>query len=145
MDNHASSDLPKRIDKTLDWLADSRDKWKEKCTDTKLKLKRQTLALKRTRDSRNEWKVHNDALKQELFQSKDEIKSLNRHIDCLMSQLEELEDEISSIKKRISLGSLFKISKTLLSYICCSANYETAAGCCDAISKYIICNEGSLQ
>jgi hypothetical protein len=31
--------LPTRIDKTLAWLAGSRDKWKDKCMETKLRLK----------------------------------------------------------------------------------------------------------
>ena len=36
-----------RMDKTIDWLIQSRNEWKQKCVDTKLKLKRQTLETKR--------------------------------------------------------------------------------------------------
>jgi hypothetical protein len=53
-----------RTDKTITWLIESRDQWKIKCLQAKLKLKRQTLALKRIRDSRLQQKKLLKALKE---------------------------------------------------------------------------------
>ena len=92
--------LPKRVDKALSWLADSRNSWKKKCMETKLHLKRKTFAIKRVRDSRDEWKLDNIRLKQELVKSKQMISSLQRRKDELESQIKGQEKEIHEVKKK---------------------------------------------
>lgn len=52
-----NSPVKHRTDKTIAWLIESRDEWKLKCMQAKLKLKRQTLALKRSRDLRSQQKI----------------------------------------------------------------------------------------
>jgi len=96
----AESELPKRVDKTLVWLANSRDKWKEKCIETKLQLKRQILAAKRARESREKWKVCCWKLQQNLIQSSRLVKTLEGHVDQLTSQLYKEEAETFKIKKK---------------------------------------------
>lgn len=93
-------ELPKRVDKALAWLADSRDKWKEKCMETKLKLKRQMFATNRARDSRDEWRLRNVRLKQELIKSEQKINSLLSHIDELESHIDGQKQEIHQVKKK---------------------------------------------
>lgn len=92
--------LPTRIDKALAWLADSRNKWREKCKETKLQLKRKTLAIKRLKDSRDDWRLENIQLKQELIKSKQKISSLQYRVDELESQIEDRIREIQSVKKK---------------------------------------------
>jgi chromosome segregation ATPase len=92
--------LPIRLDKTLAWLADSRNKWKEKCKETKLLLKRQTFAIKRLKDGRNSWKLSNATLKHELIQDKQKISYLQQRIDELESQIENYRNEIRLVKKK---------------------------------------------
>ena len=48
--------LPERIDKALDWLETSRDSWKNKAKIAKEELKKRTLAVKRARESKGEYK-----------------------------------------------------------------------------------------
>jgi len=92
--------LPKRIDKALEWLTESRDKWKEKCTDTKLRLKRQNFLVKRIKQSRDEWKLRHIRLKQDLIQEKQIIASLQRQIEELESQIERTDFELRELKKK---------------------------------------------
>jgi chromosome segregation ATPase len=92
--------LPKRIDKALEWLAESRDKWKDKCTETKLLLKRQNFLVKRIKQSRDEWKLRHIRLKQALIQEKQTVSSLQRRIDELESQLEGQILELRDVKKK---------------------------------------------
>lgn len=98
MDNE--NKLPTRVDKALAWLADSRNKWKEKCKETKLQLKRQTFAVKRLKDNRNDWKLSSIRLKQQLIESKEKISSLQRRVDALESQIESYRNEIRVVKKK---------------------------------------------
>lgn len=91
---------PVRVDKTLAWLADSRDMWKMKCKKTKLQLKRQVLAVKRLRESRDHWRLQNIRLKQELISSTQKTSYLQSRVDELESQIEECKKEIHIVKKK---------------------------------------------
>ena len=93
-------ELPKRIDKTLAWLTDSRNKWKDKCLETKLNLKRQVLATKRARESREEWKLTSTRLKQKLIENLKHTRDLQRQNDELKSQLKEQNKETIQLKKK---------------------------------------------
>ena len=94
-DNLANeNEPPKRVDKTLAWLVDSRNTWKKKCMKTKLQLKRQTSAVKRVKDSRDEWKLRHIRLKQESIKFEKKVSSLQRRIDELESQVEDQQKEI---------------------------------------------------
>jgi chromosome segregation ATPase len=95
--------LPIRVDKTLAWLADSRDSWKEKCMQTKLQLKRQTLAIKRLKNGRTSWKLYSTRLKQELIQSKKMMSCLQEQVDEMEAQIENYKKEIQVVKKSINL------------------------------------------
>lgn len=92
--------LPLRADKTLVWLEESRDKWKEKCKETKLRLKRQTFAVKRLKNNRDDWKLTSIRLKQELSENKEKIASLQFLSDELNSQLQAQQNEIHVLKKK---------------------------------------------
>jgi hypothetical protein len=92
--------LPIRVDKTLAWLADSRDSWKEKCMQTKLQLKRQTLAIKRLKNGRTSWKLYSTRLKQELIQSKKMMSCLQEQVDEMEAQIENYKKEIQVVKKK---------------------------------------------
>jgi hypothetical protein len=100
LNNYEEGGLPKRVDKALAWIADSRNKWKEKCMDAKLKLKRLTQEHKRVKDSRRGWKLHNDRLQFELNECKRESISLQNRIDELESQLECKISERNQFKKK---------------------------------------------
>jgi hypothetical protein len=92
-------ELPKRVDKTLAWLVDSRNKWKDKCLGTKLHLKRQVLATKRARESREEWKLTSVRLEQELIKNMKQMRDLQRQIDELKSKLQEKNIDNIKVKK----------------------------------------------
>lgn len=94
------NELPTRVDKALDWLAFSRDKWKEKCKNSKLQLKRQTLAVKRLRISRDVWKSSNLSLRYESDKNKQIISSLQRRVDELEILIEKQKIEIQDLKKK---------------------------------------------
>lgn len=92
--------LPHRVDKALSWLADSRNTWREKCKKAKLQLKRQTLAIKRLKESRDAWRSQNITLKHELGKSSQKIFALQRRVNELESQVEESKKEITVVKKK---------------------------------------------
>jgi hypothetical protein len=90
MTNQTSSTvLPPRIDKTIAWLIQSRDQWKDKCIAAKLQLKRQTLAAKRSREGR----LH---LKTQLKTLKKRNRELEAKVQAQQEKLLELK------KKRLS-------------------------------------------
>lgn len=97
---YTENDLPKRVDKALAWLISSRDGWKEKCTETKLTLKRQTQENKRVRGSRDELKLRNVRLKLELSESKKLNLMLQDRIHELESQLKSKSNELCELKKK---------------------------------------------
>lgn len=80
--------VPLRADKTIAWLTESRDQWKQKCLQAKLQLKRQTLALKRTREGRRQLK--------NLIKS---LKKDNREFELI---IQSQKDQISELKKKHS-------------------------------------------
>lgn len=88
MSNQNISSLPLRTDKTIAWLIESRDQWKNKCLSAKLQLKRQTLALKRARDGR--------------LQMKRLVKSLKEQNRKLELMVQTQQDQISELKKKLS-------------------------------------------
>ncbi len=97
---HNENKLPKRVDKALVWLANSRNTWKEKCMEAKLRLKRQTFSVKRVKDGRDEWKLRHIRLKQKLIKYEQNISILQRRIDELESHVEDQRKEIHEVKKK---------------------------------------------
>jgi hypothetical protein len=90
--NIQSTSLVKyRTDKTIAWLMESRDEWKLKCMQAKLKLKRQTLALKRSRDVRSQQKITFRSLLQRNLK-------LELIVQTQQEQLSELKKKYSSKK-----------------------------------------------
>lgn len=92
--------LPKRVDKALEWLTYSRNGWKEKCTETKLNLKRQAQENKRVKASRDEWKLSNISLKLELAESKKMNATLLNRVSELESKIQAKSNELYELKKK---------------------------------------------
>ena len=99
--------LPKRIDKILDWLERSRDGWKDKCLATKLDLKKKTLAVKRQRDGKTEWKekakqafLEAQVYKKERDNCRHEIEKLQHQLELKTAQIIELKKNSCSLRKR---------------------------------------------
>ena len=92
--------LPKRIDKTLDWLQKSRDVWKDKCVVAKLDLKKKTLSVKRLRDGRDEWKYRAQQATMTAQQMKSERKAFLVEIEQLKQELSRKNNEIEKLKKK---------------------------------------------
>ena len=137
--------LPKRVDKTLAWLADSRNKWKEKCMEAKLQLKRQTFAIKRVKDSRDDWKLRNIKLKQQSIENELKIAVLQRRVDELECQIQDQKREIHELKKNADQQHTFEIQKTFLSNIYGSFNDEIETVSLYALSKSFLCNENTCH
>ncbi len=100
LNNYEEHGLQKRVDKALAWLANSRDKWKVKCMNTKLQLKRLTQENKRVRDSREGWKLRNSRLKRELIGCKEKNISFQNRVKELESQIESKNCELNELKKK---------------------------------------------
>jgi hypothetical protein len=81
--------ISQRIDKTIEWLEQSRDQWKVKCLEAKLQLKRQTLATKRAREGRSD-------LKDELKEARERILELESISEKQARQLDDLKKKYSS-------------------------------------------------
>ncbi len=94
------NDLSKRVDKTLLWLVQSRDSWKEKCVEAKLALKRQVQEYKRVIIRRDELKLQNARLKYNLLEARRQNSLLERRIAELESLLESKMGEQDIKKKR---------------------------------------------
>lgn len=77
-----------RTDKTIAWLTESRDEWKLKCMQAKLKLKRQTLALKRSRDIR--------------LQQRSKFRSLLKQNSELEFLVKTQQEQLAELKKNYS-------------------------------------------
>lgn len=92
--------LPKRIDKTLDWLEQSRDIWKDKCLVAKLELKKKTLSVKRLRDARDKWKQQVKQVVKIVQQLKNEYKKSLADIEKLKQELAIKNSEIEALKKK---------------------------------------------
>lgn len=92
--------FPARIDKTLEWLEESRDSWKEKAKVAKDSLKKRTLAVKRARDGR-------DLLEEELSkektahrQAREQLSQKDAEITELRAQLAKRTQEAEEFKKK---------------------------------------------
>lgn len=86
--------LPERIDKTLDWLETSRDSWKNKAQIAKEELKKRTLAVKRARESRDEYK-------EQLEQSEESRRTYQEELDQKASKIERLEKQLTEAQREI--------------------------------------------
>jgi chromosome segregation ATPase len=86
--------LPERVDKTLDWLETSRDTWKNKAKMAKEELKKRTLAVKRARESRDEYK--------EQFEQAEEVRrAYQAEVDQKASKIERLEEQLANAQREI--------------------------------------------
>lgn len=84
MNCQSKSTTPIRADKTIAWLIESRDQWKQKCLRAKIQLKQKTLALKRVREGRSQ-------LKNLLRSEKERNRELGLMVQTQQSQLSELK------------------------------------------------------
>lgn len=92
--------LPERVDKALDWLETSRDKWRDKAKIAKEELKKKTLAVKRARESREEFKELLEEQKKAYYTSEDLLEQKKLEIAQLQKQLAEAQTEIEELKKK---------------------------------------------
>lgn len=97
---YTENELPKRVDKALSWLTNSRNDWKEKCIATKLSLKHQTQETKRVKASRDGWKLNNIRLKLELTEIKELNLMLQNRVYELELQLKSKSTELYELKKK---------------------------------------------
>lgn len=94
--------LPLRLDKTLQWLEESRDSWKEKTKATKDSLKKQKLAVKRAREGRESLHYELTKEKESHCRSQEELSQRNAEVAKLKVQLEEANQQIELLKKKTS-------------------------------------------
>jgi chromosome segregation ATPase len=92
--------LPERIDKTLDWLETSRDSWKNKAKIAKEELKKRTLAVKRSREARDEYKEQLGQAEEVRSMQQEELNKKTLEIEKLEKQLAEARIEIEELKKK---------------------------------------------
>ena len=88
---------PPRIDKTLQWLDESRNSWKHKTQASKAKLKTTTLALKRAREDRDKY---TEKLKKERLNTRERLRQKNIEIVKLKQQLEQAHKDAEALKKK---------------------------------------------
>jgi chromosome segregation ATPase len=88
---------PTRIDKTLQWLEESRGSWKQKTQTSKAKLKTTTLALKRAREDRDKYI---EKLKKQSCSTRNQLSHKEREIAMLKKQLEQKNQEVENLKKK---------------------------------------------
>jgi hypothetical protein len=94
--------LPKRIDKTIDWLIKSRDVWKEKCLKAKLDLKMRSLSVKRLRDGRDKWKYQSKQKATIIQQMENTLEEYLKETEKLKEELNRKNNEIENLKKKSS-------------------------------------------
>jgi hypothetical protein len=92
----AFTEAPTRLDKTLSWLKVSRDSWKEKTKESKVKLKIATLGIKRARESRDE-------IEKELHRKQKQLDQKDAEIAMLTKKLDQVTQEVETLKKKRSL------------------------------------------
>jgi arginine utilization protein RocB len=90
-------ETPVRIDKTLQWLDESRNAWKQKTQESKAKLKTTTLALKRAREDRDK---HEEKFKKERCNIRKKLHQKDIEIATLKQQLEQAHKEVEDLKKK---------------------------------------------
>jgi septal ring factor EnvC (AmiA/AmiB activator) len=92
--------LSSRPDKTLQWLEESRDSWKEKTKATKDDLKKQKLAVKRARDGRD--LLHEELSKEKTahYRAKEALSQKDVEISELKTQLAKVTQQVEDLKKK---------------------------------------------
>ncbi len=95
--------LPKRIDKTIQWLENSRDSWKDKCLRAKNQLKKTTLAMKRARKGRGRWRQKVQSFKELVIGKETELSKKDAENKRLKKEIDEARKEIELLKKKASL------------------------------------------
>jgi chromosome segregation ATPase len=93
--------FPERIDKALNWLGISRDSWKGKAKTAKEELKKRTLAAKRARESRDEYKQRFEEAEEARYVNQEELNQKTIDIERLEKQLTEARSEIEELKKKL--------------------------------------------
>ena len=88
---------PARVDKTLSWLDESRNSWKQKTLVSKAMLKKTTLALKRAREDRDK---HAEKFKKERLNIRERLHQKDIEIAKLKQQLEQADKEVEALKKK---------------------------------------------
>lgn len=91
VDSQNTFNTPKRTDKTIAWLMESRDQWKQKCLEVKTQLKRKILALKRAREGRSQ-------LKSQLRSELERNRKFVQMAETQQNQISELKKKLSSKK-----------------------------------------------
>ncbi len=104
--------FPSRPDKTLQWLEESRDSWKEKTKVTKDDLKKQKLAVKRARRGRD--LLHEELSKEKTahYRAREELSQKDIEIAGLKTQLEKAIQQVEELKKKRLLRSLVGLTTT---------------------------------
>lgn len=146
----ASKPLPERIDKALNWLGTSRDNWRDKAQIAKEELKKKTLAVKRARESRDEYKELLEEKEKAYRVSQELLEQKNLEIIELQKQLEEAQNQVDELKKRqlapvtgkprhhTYWNSLIAVTLALMSTACLSFN-----GVANAME--VFCNQGKID
>ncbi len=98
--SNEKSKLPIRVDKTLKWLEDSRDSWKEKTKETKDELKKQKLAVKRAREARDQLKQRESAREEAYSNNQKQLAEKERENEQLKNQLKSAHQQIDELKKK---------------------------------------------
>ena len=91
---------PARIDKTVEWLKESRDSWKEKAKVAKDDLKKKKLAVKRARSGRNLLQEELSKEKAAHYRVRVELSQKDAEIAELKAQLEKRTQEVEEFKKK---------------------------------------------
>ena len=84
-----------RVDNTLVWMITSRDTWRDKCAKSKQELKISKVATKRARTSREQYKLENKKLKDELELIKNKYES---HMTKLKADNRELVNTVEIVR-----------------------------------------------
>ena len=92
--------LPTRADKTIAWLRQSRDTWKQKSTQAKYDRKIFKFGKTRLEGQR-------DALQEQASKMQDQIQSLQQQLEDRTHKMTELEEQLkkkdAELKKKFSL------------------------------------------
>jgi chromosome segregation ATPase len=102
LSNSKTRNLPNRIDKTLDWLEQSREVWKSKCIKAKSDLKVKTLKVKRLSDRKDLWKQRVKQSTKEINIIQDALEASSKEIERLKAELNSKDTEITKLKKKLS-------------------------------------------
>jgi hypothetical protein len=92
--------FPARIDKTLEWLEESRDSWKEKAKVAKDDLKKKKLAVKRARSGRDLLQEELSKEKTAHYRVREQLNQRDAEIAQLKALLEKKTQEVEEFKKK---------------------------------------------